>query len=225
MKAETAVRTRKALAVIRARLTSEQAFSIGELIIAIMLLFVITFAALNFSEEGTSLAKASVSSANINQDLRESLETMTRQIRVAYYFEKATASTATVPEIGFVSYARGNNDRYSVAFRLFEGVLETSNLEIDAGVSTIPTRVWEPMTGGVTSLAFTYYDASGHELTAPAAGTTTIARVDIAMSITSGFTMTIGTSSEGHYLEKEAKTVSTSGSESVAFRNILTDTP
>ena len=76
----------------RERLASEQAFSIIELVVATMLLFVLTFGIINLGDEGTSLASPDLQNAEVNQTWRETMDTMTRQIRVAYYFESASGS-------------------------------------------------------------------------------------------------------------------------------------
>jgi hypothetical protein len=214
----------------RDRLSSEQAFSIAELLVATLLLFVLTFGIINFADQGTSLAKSSVSSAEVNQEWRETMDAMTRQVRVAYYFESATGTT-----VSFVSYAKGDNTRYNVAFQLSNGTLQTSVVAMGAG-SAIPAKSWATMATGVESLTFTYYDSSGAVLPYPIDATPypaaddppkkmQIARVDVNMRIARTNSMAVGTSSEGHRLEQQDTTMRAEGAESVAIRNILTDVP
>jgi type II secretory pathway component PulJ len=97
------------------RSREEAAFSITELLVATLLLFVITFAIINFADQGVSLASASVASAEANQEWREAIETMTRQIRVAYYF---VPNQCTASALGFCSYAKGDATKYKILYRL-----------------------------------------------------------------------------------------------------------
>lgn len=205
------------MATCRDRLTSEQGLTILELVVGTMLLFVLTFGIINLGDEGTSLATNSLKNADINQTWRETMDTMTRQIRVAYYFNEASGTN-----LSFVSYAKGDNAKYYVAFQLNGSVLQTSVVLMGSGA--LPAKSWSTMAQGVGSLSFAYYDASGLPLTAPV-NTMLIARVDISLSIVSFYVMTVGTSSEGHRLENETKTLKAEGIESVTIRNILKDTP
>lgn len=228
MKTTGAERYKAMKVACRDRLISEQAFSLIELVVATMLLFVITFAALNFSDQGTSLAKASTTNATINQDLRESLEAMTRQIRVAYYFEPSTSTDpCSSNAISFISFAKGGADRYNVAYRLNGSVLQTSSQGLESTGNVIPAKQWVDVASGVGSLVIKYYKADGTELAVPvtAANTLLIARVEVAMTISGTFTRAVGTSSEGHRQELDTTTMSATGTESVAIRNILKDTP
>jgi hypothetical protein len=196
------------------RLADESAFSIAELLVASIILFVVTFAAINFAEVGTTVTKGSISSGEVNQELRETLEGMTRQIRVAYYFVPAQCSGTS---LGFYSYATGDvaNTKYNIRFRLNPSsptVLQTSR---DGGVS------WTTLATGVTSLGFTYYDSEGNTTS----DTTLIAMVTVSLRMTRSYDKAVGTQSEGHRMEYDTQSVSTDGEESVAIRNVLTTAP
>ena len=204
------------------RLADENAFSIAELLIASLLLFVVTFAAINFADQGTTVVKGSLSSAEVNQELRETLEGMTRQVRVAYYFEPGSATSGSA--VSFVSYATGLDgpeNRWNVAFRLNGTNLETSKVQMQSGAVVVPAKAWTTLATGVTSLGFTYFDSEGNATS----DTTEFALVTINMRIARSFDRTIGTQSEGHRLEYGTNSIYAEGEESVAIRNVLTVAP
>ncbi len=202
---------KEAAGSLRERLADEGGFSIVELLVASILLFVLTFATINFADQGTAVTGGSMARAEVNQELRETLEAVTRQIRVAYFFVPAQC---TPTSLGFYSYATGDaaGTKYNIRFRLNGTALETSR---DGGVN------WTIMASGVTSLAFTLRDSDGNTTT----DTSRVALVNVAMGVSRSFSSTAGTQSEGHRLEYGTQTAYTQGEMSVAIRNVLTTGP
>lgn len=200
------------------RSREEAAFSIAELLVATLLLFVLTFGIINFADQGVSLSSASVASSEVNQDWRETIETMTRQIRVAYYF---VPNSCTASALCFCSYAKGDATKYKILYRLTGTNLEVALVKPVA--AAVADDDYTVLASGVQSLAFAYYDSKGAALAAPI-DVTQIARVEISMKIARSYNMKVGTSSEGHRLENDTNTVYAEGTESVAIRNTLTAT-
>jgi hypothetical protein len=206
---------REMVAGFKERLAREEGFSIAELLVATLLLFVLTFSAFNFAQGGVTWSRAGMYNAEVNQEWREAMNKMTWQMRVAYYF---VPSECTTDSIGFWSYASGGTDKYHIRFYLdsdtSELVTSLSQAGINPTVSTIAT--------GVQDLSFVCYDSSGLVTTS----TTAIKRVEISMRLTRSYETTAGTSSEGHRQEVGAgQTVSAEGIESVTIRNVLTAAP
>ncbi len=200
----------------RERLAREDAFSIAELLVGIMLLFVLTYAAFNFSQTGVSLTRTTMYNAEINQEWRQAMDKMTWQMRVAHYFVPG----GCVPggsSVSFYAYADATQTRL-ITFTLNGTELQVSQAEGEAA---------ETIVTDVESLAFSYYDADGKIITAYETGedgvvdTTVIERVEINMTITRGYQIAVGSGSEGHRMYESDQYVTTSGTESVSIRNQL----
>lgn len=196
------------------RLADERGFSLAELLVASLLLFVVTFAAINFADIGTSQTKNSMATSEVNQELRETLETMTRQIRVAYYFVPVQCSNTSV---GFYSYASGDaaGTKYNIRFQLNPVDATQLMTSQDGGAN------WTVLATGVENMGITYYNSTGEATSDP----TQIAMVNIYLKVTRSLDVVMGTNTEGHVLEHREDYVAAEGEESVAIRNVLTTGP
>lgn len=205
------------------RAAGEDAFSIAELMVGILLLFVLTFAAFNFSQTGVSLSRASMYNAEVNQEWRQAMDKMSWQLRVAYYFDP----DGCVPGGDSISVYSFTNatDSLNIQFRLNDGKLEASQGgKSGEGI----TNDWAVIASGVENLSFTYYDNYGEEITDMHAvaedGTaayTTIKRVEINLGVAREYDAAAGTASEGHRQEMVTRKVASTGTEAVTIRNDL----
>lgn len=206
-------KVKRGLAGFRERLSREEGFSIIELLIAILLISVLTYAAFNFSQTGVSLNRASMYSADVSQELRTTMEKMTWQLRVAYHFVpgQCVQGGSSVSFWAYVNASEERNIEYSLDA---EG-----NLLVSQGLSgdqaTIAT--------GVSQLSFSYYDIYGSKIdnAVLSVDTTSIKRIEISMTIERNYEIAVGTASEGHRQEVGQQTVSASGVDTVTIRNQL----
>lgn len=201
----------------RRRLAAEEGFTLVELIVVSMILFMLTAIILNFMEEGTAVTRGGVAGAEVDQELRETIESMSRQIRVAYYF---VPGSTTSSQVDFYGYVQGDELKWHVLYYLDGARNELIRAAAPAG-SNMTIQV---MATGVRQLSFTYYDSEGAVTNDP----TRIARVDFSITLRREYTGTqaTGTGEPGVMTEKgRERYIDSTGTGSVYIRNTLATAP
>jgi Tfp pilus assembly protein FimT len=200
----------------RRRLAEEGGFSLVELLVVSTFLFLLTAMILNFMEEGTAVTRGGSAGAEVNQEFRETVEMMTRQIRLAYYFTPAGTNTS---QVDFYGYVEGDNTKWHVQFYVNPDTQELVRAAAPLGGNLTP----EVVARGVYGLTFSYYDADG----AATADTTKIARVDFYLLMRRDYTGTVGKSTTEGVMTEEltGRYVEVGGNGSAYIRNALATAP
>jgi type II secretory pathway component PulJ len=201
----------------RRRLASQGGFTLVELIVVSMILFMLTVIILNFMEEGTAVTRGGVAGAEVDQELRETIESMSRQIRVAYYFVPAGTTSS---QVDFYGYVQGDNTKWHVLYYLdaARGELIRSAAPVGSNMTS------QVIATGVRQLTFTYYDSEG----AVTADPTKIARVEFTLTLRRDYTGTqaVGTNEPGVMTETgKERYIDSTGTGSVYIRNALATAP
>ncbi|NPV59562.1 MAG: prepilin-type N-terminal cleavage/methylation domain-containing protein [Actinobacteria bacterium] len=151
----------------------EEGFSLVELLIAFAILALLVYAAFNILDVNVKAGGVYAARADLSQELRETGTTMVDQLRMAYSF-----TTAEAGNVVFTAYLTGTTQLYNVQF-----FLQGSDLihRVSTGIpGPSDNRV---LASDVTRLKFTYYDSAGSVLSAPVASLSSIAKVEIELTM------------------------------------------
>lgn len=159
-------------------LGDERGFTLVEMLIAIVILFILLVGVLYFFEFGLRNAKTTQARSILNIEASNTMEKMVRQLRCANSF---TVPTVTSPMTGNPTFLRGDvkGDGTNSSI-MFYRTTENALFVYENGI-TPDTK----MASNVTALTFTYYDSDGQPLGSEIteANRTLIKRVEISLTM------------------------------------------
>jgi prepilin-type N-terminal cleavage/methylation domain-containing protein len=138
-------------------LRREEGFTLVELMIAIIILALIVFAAFNIMDVNIKAGAIYTMQSELSQGLKNASDAMVDQLRAAHTF-----TTANVSDVVFTSYVTGTNDLYDVEFFLENGQLIYRAKKVSDG--PLGSGDDKVLASGISGLKIIYYDSAGTQL-------------------------------------------------------------